>query len=416
MSYFISRSWAYTHGEERNAMAIRAYRIAVVGCPRSIIEPNGTFNGVGKSCFCNRFVKPEAYSETHRSIVDSDDWTDDPAINCDHFLYWGATTRRLQDGSKVRFQVVEQTEFYDSAAASDDAVDGTGSELRSHPSAHSYLERACSVRIATNCSGKVAVRLKAEQASARAGGVRSTTQIFPKEDFGGKSGGIFGFICIFDPTLEGERMKRQLDFLSKLLPALNRTKKKVVLVCTKCDVAEETQIKHGANLATSALRRPLPFFEVSSRDNVNVEDIFFTLIGQTKKTKTLKVTKSPKSARHCSISYKDAVSMQRHDINLAKDNYRRLLQRKITSFSTVWSEAQPILEKEPESSVLLQLAGKEGNDMVKNMFCLRLIEIKLTEGAKYHGLQSATRKLNQDKSRQYQKYLSSALKSHPDLK
>ena len=408
-------------------MAIRVYRLAVVGCPRSVIEPTtsatsddgSSFGGVGKSCLCNRFIKPEAYTETHDSLVSAKKWSEDPAITGDHFLFWGATTRHLTDGSKARFQVVEQTEFYDKEASTG------GEELRPHPSDASYLERATAVRIATSSIGKVAVRLKAEQASARAGGIRSTTQIFPNEDFGGKNGGVLGFACVFDPTLTGEQMKRQMLYLTELMQALNKRKKKLALACTKCDEASEEQIKLGAGLAGCVLKKPIPFFEVSSRDDVNVEDVFFSLIGHARKSPKLpRAPKSPKSTRHFSIgnsnsgyiSYKDAVSLKKRDIRRAKDAYRRLIQKKITNFSAVWSEAYLMLEKEEEFSVLLQLAGKEGKDMVKNMFCLRLIEIKLTEGAKLYGMSSATKKLNKEKSQDYQRYLSDALKSHPDLR
>ena len=396
-------------------MAIRVYRIAVVGCPRRAVDPDGSCSGVGKSCFCNRFVKPEAYTETHESVVSAEEWADNPAFNGDHFLYWGATTRHLHDGTKARFQVVEQTEFYDVAASA-----GSIKELQPHPADKSYLGRASSVQVATSSYGKVSVRLKAEQASARAGGVRSTTQIFPNEDFGGKNGGVLGFACIFDPTLAEEQMKRQVVYLSELLQTLNRRKKKIALVCTKCDEADETQIKQAANLAAYALRKPIPFFEVSSRDGVNVEDVFFTLIGHAKKSsKVPRSPRSPKSSRHFSVgyvSYKQALSLRKHDINRAKDAYRRLLQKTITDFSAVWSEAYPLLEKEEEFSLLLQLAGKDGKETVKNMFCMRLIEIKMMDAAKLCGMSSASKKLNKDKSREYQQHLSEALKSHPDLR
>ena len=393
------------------SMAIRVYRVAVVGCPRKVIEADGSFKGVGKSCFCNRFVKPESYAETHESVISSEKWNDNPAFNCDHFLYWGATTKHLPDGSKVRFQLVEQTEFYDDGA-------GEG-ELQVHPADRSYPERASSVRVATSSPGKVGVRLKAEQASVRAGGVTSTTQLFPNDDFGGKNGGLYGYVCIFDPTLEEEQMKRQTDYLTELLQVLNRRKKKIMLVCTKCDSVDETLVRHASNLAAYALKRPLPFFEVSSRETVNVEDVLLMLIGHPRKQKLPKLPKSPKlpkQNRHYSqnhVTYKEAVLLRKHDAHHAKSNYRQLLQQKITNFSSTWNEVYPSLEKEGEFSLLLQLAGKE---MVRNMFCLRLIEIKLTEGAKLFKVSTANKKLNQENLREYQEYLSSALKNHPDLR
>lgn len=49
--------------------------------------------------------------------------------------------------------------------------------------------------------------------------------------------------------------------------------------------------------------------------------------------------------------------------------------------------------------------------MVKKMFQLRLIEIKLMEASK--DFQSISKKLN--KAQSYQDYLSEAFKGHPDL-
>ncbi len=112
---------------------------AVIGCPRSVIADDGPFKGVGKSCLCNRFVRPEAYSEAHDSVLSLDDWLDKPVFNGDHFLYWGASTRHLQDGTKVRFQIVEQTECYQLKEG----------KLAAHPASYDYLGRATDVRVAS---------------------------------------------------------------------------------------------------------------------------------------------------------------------------------------------------------------------------------------------------------------------------
>ena len=63
----------------------------------------------------------------------------------------------------------------------------------------------------------------------------------------------------------------------------------------------------------------------------------------------------------------------------------------------------------------MELAGNEGGEMVKNMFQLRLIEIKLMEASKLHGFHSLSKKLNKDQSQSYQDYLSEAFRGHPDL-
>lgn len=388
-------------------MALRVYRVVVAGCPRAVIAEDGSFKGVGKSSLCNRFVRPDAYLEDHDSVVSDEDWTFDPVLNGDHFVYWGAATRRVQDGSKARFQVVEQTEFYQR---------GNSEKLSAHPAKEDYVARASAVRFTSRSDGKVSYRLQIENASARAarGGRIRATQLFPNEDFGGKtSHGVHGYLCVFDPTLEDAQMKKQLDYLGELLHALGKRKKKVVLVCVKCDAVDATKIRYGSNLAHYALKKPILFIEVSSRENVNIEDAFYALIGPPKKRKVPKNGKRTSSSGY--LTYREAVGLQKQDLNQVKDAYRRLLQRKITNFSCVWSDMFPLLEREPEFSLVFQLGGEEGKEIVKKMFCLRLIEIKLMEASKLFGFSSARKKLDKDQSRSYQVYLSEAFRGHPDL-
>ena len=389
-------------------MAIRVYRVAVVGCPRAVIAPDGSFQGVGKSSLCNRFVRSEAYTEMHNSLLPEEDWLEDPVYSGDHFVYWGAATKHLQDGSRARFQVVEQTEFYR-------PLEGEGRLCQHESNGDDYLARASAIRFGSQAERKVAHRFDLPAASGPRGGASPlrATQLFPDKDFNSKSGqGIYGFVCVFDPTLEGEQMKRQLHFLSELLPALAKRKRKVILACSKCDSVEEVSILHGSNLANYALKKPIPFVEVSARDGVNVEDAFFSIAGALKKRKLPKNTKRSSSGY---MTYRDAFSERKYDINRAKDSYRRLLQQKIMEFSCIWSEVFPELEKEPEFSLVLQLGGAEGKDMVKKMFCLRLIEIKLMEASKLFGFTSMQKKLDKTSSRSYQVYLSEAFRGHPDL-
>lgn len=75
----------------------------------------------------------------------------------------------------------------------------------------------------------------------------------------------------------------------------------------------------------------------------------------------------------------------------------------------------PVIQYESAHRAVLELAGSEGEEVVKKMFQLRLIEIKLMEASKLHGFQSLSKKLNKDQSQSYQDYLSEAFKGHPDL-
>ena len=316
-------------------MAIRVYRVAVIGCPRALIRSDGLYEGVGKSCLCNRFVRPEAYVETHSSTLPEDEWLNEQVTNGDHFVYWGAATKHLPDGSKARFQIVEQTEFYE-------IVD---QQLKGHPSPQDYLARASALHFKSSTGGKTAYKYKAAQVTARKvrGPVRNT-QLFPNEDFGEKSLGIFGFVCVFDPTLEGEEMKRQVEFWSILLPQLIKRKRKIVVACAKCDTVDELKIQFASNAADFGLKKPMPFIEVSARESVNVEEAFFALVGPPKKHKPPKNGKRPLSGY---LTFKKVLESRKGDLNRAKDAYRTLLQKRVTSFLNTWSEVSELLTMPP---------------------------------------------------------------------
>ena len=238
-------------------MAVKAYQVVVVGCPRS--ELTGTIKerkGVGKSCFCNRFVSSYTFSlqVRHDSVLSETEWRHNSIYNKDHFLYWGAVTKNLPDGDTARFHIVEQTELYN---ADDNNLFFTDDD---------YITRACSTRLSSK--HKIAYIDNASQA----------TQLFPNEMFKGEKG-VTGFICLFDPTLQGEDSKRQVEFLSKLLKELVKTKRKVILACTKCDEASSDQIEQGANLADTVISKaPLYFVQTSALLDHNIEEAFFKIV------------------------------------------------------------------------------------------------------------------------------------------
>ena len=428
-------------------MALRVYKVAVVGCPRAIISPDGILDGVGKSCLCNRFVRSEAYSEDHQqdsSELSHKEWTGNGVFNGDHFVYWGAANKHLPDKTRVRFQVVEQTEFYkapkparrsgseessSSSSSEDEGIDGRrrrrrrrrrrakedeaalqdDSRLTPHAAQEDYISRASAIHFRSQKAGKMAYRLKAIDEAVRrsSGPVRAATQLFPNEEFGGKKSiGIFGFVCVFDPTLEGDYMQRQLNFLSELLPVLTKTKRKVVIACVKCDAVEDHAIRFGSKLSTYALKKTIPFFEVSAKDSVNIDDVFFSLIGAAKKGKN--------SHRGSTgyLGYREIMDSRKGDLNRAKDAFRKSLQVKVTDFSTTWSEALFVLKMDHAYQTIQQIAGSEADEVVMKLFQLRLIEIKLMEAGKQFG----SSLVNKEQSKQYQVYLKEAFIGHPDLR
>ncbi len=93
----------------------RMLNVAVVGLSGTEKEKGNT--GIGKSCFCNRFMHPQAddYYTDHISVLSQSDFSG-RVINNDHFLYWGDVTKTSDEGQDFTFHVIEQTEFVDDSS------------------------------------------------------------------------------------------------------------------------------------------------------------------------------------------------------------------------------------------------------------------------------------------------------------
>ena len=93
----------------------RIFNVSVIGLSGTEKE-KGDF-GIGKSCFCNRFMCPLAdeYKTNHISVLSQTDFSG-RVVNNDHFLYWGDVTKTSDDGVDLTFHVIEQTEFVDDSS------------------------------------------------------------------------------------------------------------------------------------------------------------------------------------------------------------------------------------------------------------------------------------------------------------
>lgn len=84
----------------------RASTIHVAVCGLTSASFSGlTGQGAGKSCLCNRFVRPKMddFRDNHPSVLNHSDFGSN-VINNIHFLYWGEKVVGLEDGQDVRFQ------------------------------------------------------------------------------------------------------------------------------------------------------------------------------------------------------------------------------------------------------------------------------------------------------------------------
>ena len=370
-------------------MAVKAHQIVVVGCPRS--QLTGSIKerkGVGKSCFCNRFVNCDAFSLHHDSVLSETEWQKNKIYNKDHFLYWGAVTKKLPDDDAARFHIVEQTEFYN--ANYDNA---------SFPAEEDYISRACSTHLISR--GKAAYQVHNEKeytiptSPRHKGSVPSqTTQLFPNNEFS-EGKGVTGFICLFDTTLRGEDIKLQVDFLSKLLQELVKAKHTVILACTKCDKANDGLIQLGANFAATIIpKKSLPFVQTSAKGDVNINDCFFQVVNLNKKKSIVKTFPT------CLLpTYSEVV------VDRAMITFNHVIKENVHQFSTEWSDIWPALQRDQAIAQIVEVLGIE---KARDIFSQHLIEIKVNEVQAAH---PKNRKLNQ----QQIKKLKEAFNGHPDL-
>ena len=370
-------------------MAVKAYQIVVVGCPRS--QLTGSINntkGVGKSCFCNRFVNSDMFSLHHDSVLSKNEWQLNSVYNEDHFIYWGAVTKKLPDSDTARFHIVEQTEFYN--ANYDNAA---------FPAEEDYISRACSTHFISR--GKEAYKVHNQEerviptSPRHTGSVPSqATQLFPNNDFS-EGKGVTGFICLFDTTLRGEDIKLQVDFLSKLLQELVKAKHTVILACTKCDEANDGLIQLGANFAATIIpKKSLPVIQTSAKEDVNINDCFFQIVNLNKKKSIVKTFPT------CLLpTYSEVV------VDRAMNTFNHVIKGTVQQFSTEWSDIWPALQRNKIFAKAVEVLGIE---KAHEIFSQRLIEIKVNEVQTAHG---KSRKLNQ----QQIKELKEAFNGHPDL-
>ena len=383
-------------------MALKVHRVVVVGCPRCILTGDPDKLGVGKSCFCNRFVRPDSFKEKHGSMISEELWRDSPVYNGDHFLYWGAATKRHADGTKTRLQIVEQTEFFDG-------------ENISHKNDREYICRASATHFISR--GKVAYRVLDEEEYAIPSSLKSNpmraraVQLFPNGEFS-EGKGVSGFVCLFDPTLEGENIKIQVDFLTKLINELLKTKRKIVVACTKCDEANDARIQFGANLvANIKSKKPIPFIQTSAKEGINIEEPFNYIVGQFHK-KALQKCGGKNSPIMLGPTYKQLMRSRGKDESFARATFNRLIREKVTSFSSEWSKTWPYLQLDCDCSEAVEIIGISE---AKKIFCQRLMALKVTE-AKEKKVNKVHREKKQDEhSKSYQSELLEAFSTHPDL-
>ena len=304
--------------------------VCVVGLSTGECDADG---GVGKSSFCSRFVRPafddyEAVKGSLSSCLSEADFAH-PVINNSHFLYYPPVSHSLHGHSssdtaaEVTFHVVEQTIFTNDAT------------FKPFIGSANYVQRATQRYLRSD--GKLAFTCRDsigadDSADTNANG-------FPSELFRRRTG-VKGFVCIYDPTMTGERKRSQLTILCGLIKRIKRkVKVPVVLVVSKCDLLKTKQpeitcdVQEAMHLAKQ-FEIPLKF--TSAHKNINVHETF-VLVAK------LVLGKKIKGVEQTTIDYEAAEEDHVQILHELEKEFGILLSSIVGSLQWTWSTLLPRL-------------------------------------------------------------------------
>ena len=236
----------------------RSVNIAVVGL--SGLDRDQAFYGVGKSCLCNRFVRPLAdeYITEHSSVFSSSDFGG-RVLNNDQFLYWGSATKTTDDGSEILIHVIEQTELIDDATLMPLSRGG----IAPYPKRCAISKLSSPEKLMYISRDQVALQNDYEQVCLPGGKIT-----------------IDGFLVVYDAeATQSKRLEEQQErLLSSILTYVQKSKKPFVIVATKCDDTQLNLLQEVHRFAQSK-KLSVPIIETSSHENVNV-DLAFVVLAQ----------------------------------------------------------------------------------------------------------------------------------------
>lgn len=318
--------------------APRSLCVAVVGLSGTERDKGPT--GVGKSCLCNRFVRPLAddYHTDHISVLSQTDFGG-RVVNNDHFLYWGEARRPSADGAgdnvpELSVHVVEQTEFID---------DSSFQPFRSGKT-ETYLKRCAALRLCSAeklmyvCKSQLGIEKEFEQ------------RLMPEGRLN-----VDGFVCVYDVShVPGRPADKQAEFVAALLQTLVRTRKPVVLAATKTDEACDMHLREAERLvARKELRGQVPLVETSAHENVNV-DLAFLLVAQL-------VDRGTKGSSRWAgrvPSFLEASRARREALDQATDAFQALVRAQVTDPRAQWAGWSQRLLGAPECERFCALFGR----------------------------------------------------------
>ncbi|KAG5857473.1 hypothetical protein ANANG_G00019830 [Anguilla anguilla] len=315
------------------------YAVSVVGLSGTEKEKGNC--GVGKSCLCNRYVRPKAddYYLEHTSVLSTIDFGG-RVVNNDHFLYWGDVQHRGDDGLECKIQVIEQTEFID---------DQTFLPHRS-TNLQPYTKRAAASKLQSEklmyiCTDQLGLEQDFEQKQMPDGKLN-----------------IDGFVLCIDVSKGCNRkFDDQMKFVNSLYSQMSKSKKPIIIAATKCDECVEQYLRDLQAYASN--KKNLLVVETSARYCINVDLCFQALTQQMDKTRG-----KPKT-----IPYLDAYKIQRQLVATVTDKFEKLIVQTVKDYHTTWKAVSNKLKNHPDYEDYINL---EGTKKARNTFSKHIEQLK----------------------------------------
>ena len=328
----------------------RSVNICVVGLS-GVDQDERTLHGVGKSCLCNRFVRPaqDDYYQDHSSIYSTSDFGGS-VINNDHFLYWGSVSKQTEDGNHITFHVVEETEFID---------DSSFMPLSQKGQPAPYIKRCTNTKLSS--PGKL-MYISRDQVALQA----DYEQVgMPHRD--GKFH-VDGFICVYDVGISlaqrNDKVSLQEDILSSIISGIGKTKKPAIVVATKCDESDEGLLSQAHKFVHSK-KLTTPLIEVSAQENLNVE-LGFTILAQ--------MIENKGRFRSKLVHYHEAYETKKEMLQKAFEKYQALVKSIASDLSTLmtWRTFKQTHQSSEDFSRYVTLAGSRQAERIFNQQASKL--------------------------------------------
>ena len=310
---------------------LRQVPVAVVGLSGGDLEHR---QGVGKSSFCSRFVRPayddyESVKEGLSSCISEAEFLQREVNRC-HFLYFAPPVV-----DQIQLHVVEHTMLI---------CDTT---FQPFPEAGNYGDRA--TRQFLRSDGKVAFTSRDDI------GHQSDTKWFPGDLF--EKVGVKGFVCLFDPTAEGQAMEKQATVVRNLMTKVRSRNPKmpIVLAVSKCDQTLTEQAKdEGIGCAKQIAKQfSVPIIFTSAHENLNVSETFWLLASLIDKTSTSDLYRTEQS------DYASALEHHKDKLRAVDKDYNELLKRLVKGLYITWSFLKARLEGKTEYENFRVSFGRE---------------------------------------------------------